>query len=157
MFVAIVNPDVLQLRRAFLNEKLAPMLLPYEHEVLEGDEGLKALVEQQAGHLDNPAQSLNQQIDLNLYQLEVDRVQYLIAAYLRTRLLKLQAHPFWYLFDHSAFGLLCPSEQHYVRRYVALLENHFGRCVLNEIPKRWRRLDAKGAGADNMHVQNAAV
>jgi len=52
-------------------------------------------------------------------QMEIDRVKYLLASYLRTRLRKLERFAFHVLRDKSCYDRLSPAEFKFVRECVA--------------------------------------
>ena len=76
---------VISLRRAWLQEKFAPEILFYKSEILLS---LSSRIQTVQEILSNPVTDATEAFKNNLYQLEMDRVQYLIASYLRIRLQK---------------------------------------------------------------------
>lgn len=80
-----LNPDVKELVLAWRNEKASPELLPYRSD----------LVDRLRGHIEEQLEGLRGGavggVYLpGLYRLDLDRVKYLLAAYLRARLGKVR-------------------------------------------------------------------
>lgn len=79
-----IEDDTKLLRRAWLNERLSPTLLPYAEEVvgniLELLENQKALLEEQLDTLSSCVSCM--------YQLELERIKFMLTCYLKCRLLK---------------------------------------------------------------------
>lgn len=80
------NPDVGALLRAWANEKAAPELLEFQADVVRD---LAATLDAQAKSLAEPDARRGPFVQ-GLYQLDVDRVKFIVAAYLRTRLGKVR-------------------------------------------------------------------
>lgn len=81
-----LSDPVSSLRRAWLQEKFSPELLAYRTSLLHA---LALSIDaQQQGPLAAQVEDALQAFRNNLIQLELDRVHYLIASYLRIRLQK---------------------------------------------------------------------
>ena len=99
----VANPAIAALTRAWTCEKCAPELLPYERELVEE---MHALLRSQVAHIARIEQEAKEGFESRdprgppalrqmptvaaAYDLDVARVRYLIAAYLRTRLAKVR-------------------------------------------------------------------
>ncbi|KAF3594699.1 hypothetical protein DY000_02025682 [Brassica cretica] len=77
--------DVELLKRAWRNEKAAPEILPYEGDLVERAKGQIELVEE---NIDAYVENGIDPLVVSLYQMDLDRTQFLLRSYLRVRLLK---------------------------------------------------------------------
>lgn len=90
----------------------------------------------------NPLQAL----ELSLYQMEYDRVAYVVTDYLRLRLRKLERNAMFYLSDADTMALLSPGELDFLQQFANLLERHLTDSVLRHLPDQLadlRKLDSK--------------
>lgn len=139
---------VARLKRAYVNEKNAPELLPFEHDLLEQVmakvEDQELVVQQSrdaaaaaggggggggGGGMDD--------LMAHIYQAELNRVRFLIRAYYRTRLFKIEKYAVHVVKpETNEFAKLSPQEQEYAKNYVNMLEEHFG-SVLGQMPEKY--------------------
>uniref|UniRef100_A0AAG5D465 GINS complex subunit 4 n=1 Tax=Anopheles atroparvus TaxID=41427 RepID=A0AAG5D465_ANOAO len=80
-------PQVLQsLQRAWMNEKFAPDLLPYEDALVE-------MVMIQLVHMEeNLASADKNNLLYIVHRMEVERIRFVVASYLRCRLQKIETY-----------------------------------------------------------------
>lgn len=76
------------------------------------------------------------------YELELERMRWLLRAYLRTRLLKINTHAFTILLSPELKSRLTAAEVEYAEGYVTLVEEHVKASVTGRLK----------AGDDNCHV-----
>lgn len=163
-----LNEQVEELRRVLSNEVCSPVLQPFQHELV-GE--LTAVVEYQRSELerqrrgrgggdghnndDRPPGALGERtattpaatLAYQLQQQDLARMHYLLRAYYRTRLWKLQRYPQHYLdaatadADASEAPLLSAPEQQFAQRYLAHTERHLHAAFLDEVPEPLRKLD----------------
>jgi len=73
----------------------------------------------------------------HIYQAELNRVRFLIRAYYRTRLFKIEKYAVHVVKpETNEFAKLSPQEQEYAKNYVNMLEEHFG-SVLGQMPEKY--------------------
>eukprot|EP00771_Trimastix_marina_P002129 gnl/Trimastix_PCT/3242.p1 GENE.gnl/Trimastix_PCT/3242~~gnl/Trimastix_PCT/3242.p1 ORF type:complete len:169 (+),score=52.48 gnl/Trimastix_PCT/3242:62-508(+) len=68
-----------------------------------------------------------------IYKAEIDRVNYVVRSYLRTRLHKIQRFVEVILGDEEARSRLSPAEERYALRYVDAIRSLRNRAVLEQI------------------------
>jgi hypothetical protein len=87
--VSSENPSIQDIIRAWCNEKSAPELLPFKAELVQG---LQGDIAQQQQELDTPGGGSvpRDAFTQGLYQLDIDRIKFVLASYLRTRLGKVR-------------------------------------------------------------------
>eukprot|EP00750_Incisomonas_marina_P019577 INCI3582.1.p1 GENE.INCI3582.1~~INCI3582.1.p1 ORF type:complete len:178 (+),score=36.44 INCI3582.1:252-785(+) len=80
----------LDLRRSYMNEKLAPELLPFNEELVDT---IKATLANQQDQIDEmePA-DVGEGVMLSLLRMENDRIDFMLKSYLRARLQKIERY-----------------------------------------------------------------
>lgn len=134
-----MNVMVVALKAALLNEKCSPELLPFQDEVVTD---LSQALKEQQEILDSATFAVSDLGFAALYQMEVDRVRYLLASYHRVRLAKLKKFVMYILSSRDVFeGRLSAQEKTFVTRYADLKEAHFRASALDQLDDRLRSLD----------------
>lgn len=99
------------------------------------------IVERETGDLEP-----NANFRLILIQTELERVKFLVRAYLRARMAKIDKHPLYLINNPSALSHLSDPEKAYLRSHLALLNNHYLSSFLRNFPAQLRRLDDAAGG-----------
>ncbi|TGZ85580.1 GINS complex, Sld5 component [Ascodesmis nigricans] len=132
--------DVEHLTKFWIAERTAPEILPYQGDVLERlMERVRdqiSLLESSLGNLD-PTSSFR----LILVQTELERIKFLIRAYLRCRLHKIDKYSLHILQTPEVRARLAPNELGYMKSHLALMNNHYLASFLKNFPENLRRLD----------------
>jgi GINS complex subunit 4 len=160
------SKDIQNLTTAWIAERSAPEIMPFQAALVDRlTERIRQqieLVEMETGNLD-PTSNFR----LILVQTELERVKYLIRAYLRIRMHKVPHHEravylnclltargieqidkysFHILSNASVRSKLAPSEVSYLKSHLALLNNHYLSSFLRNFPEQLRRLDDTAGG-----------
>ena len=85
---------------------------------------------------------------ISLYQMEIDRVKYLLASYLRTRLRKIEKFVFHILGSEEEFSKLSSNEVAFASKYMEAVERHLKESCLDQIPDKFRGLSAATDGGN---------
>ncbi len=136
---------VARLKRAYVNEKNAPELLPFETDllaqVMAKVEDQELVVQQNrdaaaaaGGGGGGGAGGGVDDLMAHIYHAELNRVRFSIRAYYRTRLFKIEKYAVHTAKDE--LGKLSPQEVEYAEKYVNMLDEHFG-SVLNQMPEKY--------------------
>ncbi|KAF8533271.1 hypothetical protein BDD12DRAFT_499993 [Trichophaea hybrida] len=137
--------DIKDLTLSWIAERTAPEILPFQTALLDRlTERIRQqieLVETETGNLD-PTSNFR----LILIQTELERVKYLVRAYLRVRMHKIDKYAFHVLSTPPVRSRLAPSELAYLKSHLALLNNHYLSSFLRNFPEQLRRLDDKAGG-----------
>lgn len=131
------NVDVDLMRKALLNEKGAPEILPYEALLVKH---LKEAVERQQDLVEEMQRNVRLMMQALVYQMELDRVNYLVVEYLRTRLRKIEKYAFFLVKDENMMDLLSAAEQKFVRRFADLQASHMRKLALSKMPTVHQKL-----------------
>lgn len=132
-----INTDVELLTHAWCNEKAAPEILPFATRLVGGLREMLKSQEEAVGRLDTSA--VHAVIALG-YQMDIQRMRYLITAYLRTRLLKIQRWAAHISADVDVLARLSPEERSFARGFVAARMSHLQASVLLLLPATYRPL-----------------
>ena len=90
-----------------------------------------------------------------LYQMEIDRIKYLLASYLRTRLFKIERLAAYILRNHGTTReLLSAEEWTYAEKYLECVHGHFKACVLDQLPEMFQGLFEHGGDTDMIPKPN---
>lgn len=135
-----LNEDVLQLHAAWRNEACAPGLLHSQQHLV--DTLLQQLREQQE-IIDEAKTNPEEYFSASLYQMEIDRLRYGIARYLRTRLLKLQEQP------TDDASLLSEHEKSFSIRLSEIENAYLDTVLLSALPEDIRSIDKQPPSADD--------
>eukprot|EP01104_Vermistella_antarctica_P006271 TRINITY_DN16988_c0_g1_i1.p1 TRINITY_DN16988_c0_g1~~TRINITY_DN16988_c0_g1_i1.p1 ORF type:complete len:215 (-),score=30.66 TRINITY_DN16988_c0_g1_i1:151-795(-) len=131
------NTSLSTLKRIWLNEKYAPELLPFASDVVPYFHDKVQEQEDQLAGL-NPEDE-SDRICSAFIQMEINRVRYLLRAYLRARLSKIeQFHSFLLNGDQDR---LSEEEANFLEGYSTLVGSHLGTSVLDKLPEKHRSVD----------------
>ena len=149
-----VDSEVMRLKRAWVQERLSPEMSPHEGALWEA---VKEAVETQEDVLTQRASDraerggsetdVSDKVLDDVMWMEVNRVKYLLREYLRTRLVKIEAHAMHFVRDEAAWAKLGEHERRYAEGYVGAMEEH-SKSVLNELPESYRDLDKENSGGE---------
>ena len=139
----LTSAEVLQkLQNAWLNEKMAPELLsPLTEEVV-------IMLEQLKNVEDNLSRCGPREEKIKHHRLEVERIRFLLADYLRVRLAKIQKFC-WYIRDEENKkgsrepSTLMPEEHKFLAEYLKVAEGHLKTVALTNMPPPFAKLDTK--------------
>lgn len=131
------NPDpVASLQSAWINEKLTPELLPF-HDTHAVQELLNTIDDMENPH--------------HIVILQADRVRFLLNAYLRRRILKIQRFCM-HILSTSASERLSDAEAVFAEQYVDLMYAHLTESFLKNIPERFQALDGDALHNDMSNI-----
>ena len=149
----VANEDPRTLRKAILNERAAPHILPYERQAVEE---LTEVINNQQKIIDgvmdfkprNEEESQKMADDkfaCSLYQMEVNRLNYIVTSYHRTRLSKIQQYPMHIYRDNDLKQRLSKSELSFLGNYIDLMSGHLEQTVTNHLPPQFKSLTDEGS------------
>uniref|UniRef100_A0A7S1TZD8 DNA replication complex GINS protein SLD5 n=1 Tax=Phaeomonas parva TaxID=124430 RepID=A0A7S1TZD8_9STRA len=142
---AFRNEQVSQIMQAYLDENAAPELLPFRGElVAELREQLAGQEEQIAEITEGEGRTVEEVFTASLYQMDIDRVKYALAKYLRVRILKLERVAGLFRADlapelaDAAAELrrkISDEERQFAGELEKLYEAHIDDAVLRHLPE----------------------
>lgn len=131
------------LHNMWLNEKFAPDLLPQQTEMLD-------LVLAQIAHMDENMSTLDKNdFYYIVHQMELERVRYIVASYLRIRLRKIETFTKHILNEDetraAALKRLSDDECRFANGYLESINKHFNHIAIQHMPQNLRE-DGGGSG-----------
>lgn len=126
---------------AWLNEKSAPDILPYQGEMVE-------LMLGQLTHMEENLQAVNQNdFRIITHKMELERIRYIIVNYLRCRLQKIEEYTQHIINEESnrseSEKKLSEDELLFAKEYYESIEKHFQLLALRHIPAGQQDEDKK--------------
>ncbi|POM61212.1 hypothetical protein PHPALM_29808 [Phytophthora palmivora] len=143
-----LNEDVERVRRLWVNEMNAPEILQYDEEMVS--EMLEQIRNQQE-YVDSVYEDRTQLTEEKsfvnkLYQMEIDRLRYMVSSYLRTRLRKIEKYAVHILRNPVLTQRLSMKERNFAQQFVLLFEAHVNDLAIGKFAEDHRSLTAEGMG-----------
>lgn len=155
-----------QLVAAMLNERMSPDVLPYKHELMK--EVLTQLSNQQQYLLDSHEYGDSNvesgivtgdfKLQLMIIETDIERLNYLVRLYLRTRLAKIDKFTIHYINETSNDdptndrSLLSPEETEYMHKHFKILTQLYNNSFLKKMPHFLTLLDDTSGGQSMISV-----
>ncbi|KAM5568707.1 DNA replication complex GINS protein SLD5 [Rosa sericea] len=133
----IQTTDVELLKRAWRQEKAAPEILKFETDLIARLTGQIELVEE---NVEQDAQSGIDPLTVSLYQMDLDRTQFLLRSYLRIRLQKIEKYIFHILATAELYNRLSKQEKAFAKTCLVDLEKHLEESVLSKLPNNYQSI-----------------
>jgi GINS complex subunit 4 len=125
----VPDTDVSRLKRAYVNEKCAPEILPFEHDLMrrvtESVDAQESTVAASRAAAGSGASSATDDLTAHVYHAELNRIRFLMRAYYRARLRKIETHAVHCLKEPDVLERLSDLEQRYASDYANIVEEHF--------------------------------
>lgn len=149
-----------ELTRAMINERMAPELLPYKHQLMQ--KVLLRLSSQQQYLLDaheygdtnveSGVISSDFKLQLMIIETDIERLNYLVRLYLRTRISKLDNFSLFYIrktnlqlqlqsSDQGHLSDLSEEELEYIHNHFRIMSDLFNNSFLKKLPRLLALLD----------------
>lgn len=136
--------DVEVLKRVWRNEKSAPEILAYEALLVERVQEQIALMEENFAAY---AESLDDMM-LSIFEMDVNRLMFLLRAYLRIRLSKIEKFALHIMRTVDLWDRLSPQEQEYAQKFVDVLSKHMHDSVLGKLEKAYDSMMKQAASSE---------
>ena len=131
------DTDVSRLKRAYVNEKCAPEILPFEldlmRRVTESVETQESTVAASRAAAGSGTSSATDDLTAHVHHAELNRIRFLMRAYYRTRLRKIETHAVHCLKEPDVLARLSDLERAFASDYANVVEEHFS-SVLGQMP-----------------------
>ena len=145
--------EVIQrLEQAWMNELFAPELLQPQIEVVD------CLLEQIKSAEENLQNLDRGHFGIAIHKMELQRVRFMIASYLRLRLQKIQTqvHFLSKRSDDEINAILTTEEATFLRSHKKNVDNLFNKLALDHIPARARNVKFSEFSASSTNASNEA-
>ncbi|KAA0186720.1 hypothetical protein HAZT_HAZT005067 [Hyalella azteca] len=134
---------LLKIESLWRTERLSPTLECHQSELVD------CMLDQITQMNNNLRRCKKTDLRLAIHRMELERVRYVVASYLRCRLLKIERFTHYLLEKHGelddpSLALLSPQELDYAKSYAQSIESHFNKLVLRHIThEKLAEFDAK--------------
>jgi GINS complex subunit 4 len=139
----VPDTDVSRLKRAYFNEKCAPEILPFEHDLMrrvtESVDVQESTVAASRAAAGSGTSSATDDLTAHVYHAELNRIRFLMRAYYRARLRKIETHAVHCLKEPDVLERLSDLEQRYASDYANIVEEHFS-SVLGQMPEGYESM-----------------
>lgn len=128
-----------EIENAWMNEKFSPEILPHQSDLVD-------CMLQQIVHMENNIKRLDKN-DLRalVHRMELDRIQYVISSYLRTRLEKIEKYTFHILSEETnrstEESYLTAGELGFAKEFLTNFETLFKTVALQHMPPNFQRFE----------------
>ncbi|CDR41507.1 CYFA0S07e02982g1_1 [Cyberlindnera fabianii] len=140
--------DLAELTQAWISERMCPELLDYKEDLLER---LLERIRQQVEFIEmNSIELQTAEKDIKLHLMivesELDRVNFLIRSYLRTRLSKIDKYTVHIRTSEDVVKRLSAEETTYMENHFKALVQLYNSLFLSQMPEHLQALDDTGGG-----------
>lgn len=147
-FGAGQSEDLVLMKRAWRNERAAPEILSYEEDLVAR---LMEIIDNQEGIVGEDFGDPKKELQTHIYTIDLNRARFLVRAYLRARLQKIERHMLKILSHQDLYRRLSKAELDHLDRYMATVQRHMEACVLSQMPDKydsWLKQDETSKGPD---------
>ncbi|KAH7561236.1 hypothetical protein ACOSP7_016108 [Xanthoceras sorbifolium] len=127
--------DVQLLKTAWRNEKAAPEILQFQVQLVKRATEQIQLMEETVEEFEESGMD---PLTVSLYQMDLDRAQFLLRSYLRIRLQKVEKYMFYIRKNDNLRNRLSEPERVFVNRCIDDMEKHLGDTVLSKLPDNYQ-------------------
>ncbi|XP_031257753.1 DNA replication complex GINS protein sld5 isoform X2 [Pistacia vera] len=127
--------DVELLKTAWRNEKAAPEILQFQALLVKRAREQIQLVEETVEEFEGSGMD---PLTVSLYQMDLDRAQFLLRSYLRVRLQKIEKYMFYIWKNDNLRNRLSEPEKIFVKRCINDMEKHLEETVLSKLPDNYQ-------------------
>eukprot|EP00889_Picochlorum_renovo_P003280 jgi/Picre1/30310/NNA_005674.t1 len=134
------------LKKALMNEKASPEILPYQHDLLsrlyiriDQQERIVSSYGSGVSQMDDDAAmmdgGISQELVRTMIAVELTRLRYMMRSYLRVRLFKIEKYAMHCVGESHVNARLSSLESAYVQEYVNLTLQHLRSHVTSKLPE----------------------
>ncbi|XP_054782192.1 DNA replication complex GINS protein SLD5 [Prosopis cineraria] len=127
--------DVELLKRVWRNEKAAPEILRFETGLIDR---IKEQIQLMEETVEEKSAAGVDPLSISLYQMDLDRAQFLLRSYLRIRIQKIEKFVFHIAKTDELWNKLSKEEKIFARRCTEDLKQHLEDSVLSKLPENYQ-------------------
>lgn len=140
--------DYNAIKKMLIQERMGPEILPFGGDVIdrvmERVRNQIEFIEQNSLELDSSKKDMK--FILLLVESELERIKFVIRAYLRCRLTKIDKYAMYIRQDPQLVDRLSPSEKEYMNKHQAILKDLYMSQFLASMPTNLQKLDDTAGG-----------
>ncbi|CAL8991103.1 unnamed protein product [Prunus brigantina] len=129
--------DVELLKSSWRQEKAAPEILQFESRLIKRVREQIQLMEETVEEF---TESGFDPLTVSLYQMDLDRTQFLLRSYLRIRLQKIEKYMFHIFATAELLTRLSKEEKWFIERCCVDLQTHLEKSVLSQLPYTYQSI-----------------
>ncbi|KAF9594635.1 hypothetical protein IFM89_034257 [Coptis chinensis] len=129
--IATTPNDVEPMKRAWRNEKASPEILEFQSDLVDR---IRGQIELNERNVEEFEQNGTDPLTISLYQMDLDRSQFLLRSYLRIRLYKIEKYMIYISKTTDMWNRLSEQEQKFAKRCIDDMEKHLTQSVLSRLP-----------------------
>ncbi|KAL5720709.1 hypothetical protein ACHQM5_013352 [Ranunculus cassubicifolius] len=125
------------LKRAWRNEKASPEILQFEPGLVQQVRKKIQKMEDTVAEYENNS---TDPLTVSLYQMDLDRTQFLLRSYLRIRLQKIEKYMLYITKSAEMRNRLSKQEQKFAESCKDNIEKHLTQSVLSKLPPAYKSI-----------------
>ncbi|KAJ3327538.1 GINS complex subunit [Blyttiomyces sp. JEL0837] len=137
---ADVHLDHSQMTQWWINERLAPEILPYQQELVDGLTHLLVSLLENFEAIDDEDLTDSAVFSHVIKQQEVERIKHVIRSYLRTRMMKIERQAVFILATPEYKACLSTEELKFAEGFAKAVAVFYTRTILDTLPHRYQAL-----------------
>lgn len=139
-----LNDTIDILRGIVLNEQYSPDILSYQTEVIDSVRKLVSTQTELVDAEEDNDSSDQLSFESQLKRMELDRINYQLRQYYRTRIKKIERFVIYIFEGNGPFDRLSEQEKRFAIGYSNLVEDHFKKSFLSLLPQRLQVMEKDG-------------
>ncbi|KAI3924236.1 hypothetical protein MKW98_032437 [Papaver atlanticum] len=128
--ISALPTEVELLKRAWRNEKASPEILQFQEDVVRN---ARVQIQNMEDTVEAYAEDGKDALTVSLYQMDLDRTEFLLRSYLRTRLQKIEKYMI-HISKTELWNRLSKPEKEFAKSCKENMENHLKQSVLSRLP-----------------------
>ncbi|ODQ60929.1 hypothetical protein WICANDRAFT_19735, partial [Wickerhamomyces anomalus NRRL Y-366-8] len=148
--------DLQELTQSWISERMAPELLEYKDALIE--RMLSRIREQvefiELNSIELQTQEKDIKLQLMIIESELDRVNFILRSYLRTRLSKIDKYTIFIRNDEEMVSRLSEQETAYMEKHFEALLQLYNSLFLSSLPQHLQALDDTSGGISMIEEPN---
>ncbi|XP_057957339.1 DNA replication complex GINS protein SLD5 isoform X2 [Malania oleifera] len=140
----VAATDVELLKRAWRHEKAAPEILQFQGDLVQA---IREQIQQMEDIVEEFAESGSDPLTVSLYQMDLDRAQFLLRSYLRIRLQKIEKYMI-HISESDMLNQLSEQEQKFAKRCTDDMEKHLEQSVLSRLPLFYQSIRKQSSSSE---------
>ena len=133
------NDDVRSIKQSLMNEKFSPEILKFNTEAFED---LKTCLDYQTKLVEEDITKNRPTLETNLLEMEIERMRYYLAEYLRTRMRKIQKYYLYISKSKTMIQRLTEQERQFLEGYSKIMSKCLETSAMFDVPKRYKEITA---------------
>lgn len=145
-----LDDDVYQLTKAWQTEVHSPEVLPFKRDVVES---ISQRISDQQAIIEERVSTPEEIFTAGLYQMDIDRVRYSLARYLRARILKIEQSVDYIMAKTDVLDRLSSQEKTFVSKLYNLNNSYMEEAYFNRLTQEGLKENIEQESDRLLHAQ----